>query len=255
MKKFIINDLSTFQTFLRTIVKFVPSARFIVSDKFTRVSSINESQATKGFFATNTMVLETDSDETVSFTLKDISKLFKCLQLIESTLDEEEPKISIGYDKGNLIYDNDAAFKFKTIKEELIKELIGGPNKMEYETEYSFITTVPKIKQVIQANAIIANDDTRIYISKKNDKVLCEVEDKRNQYSDSIGLPISENILEGDVTTVTCMKYKDFLDFSLLPAEEILIKFTKQNVYEVNSKYINNSSVITMRLFTQIIKG
>ena len=249
-RNIIIKDIDYFSSFLSTLIKFVPSCQFIVDKNSTKVNALNDAHTIRAFFETNSVV--TDSEEELNFCLNDVSKLLKAINLIKGN--DTKESITLQYDETFITYDGTTCFKFKVIKEKIIEQYITKPITALLATVFKFKTSVAKIKQVIQANSIVSQEESKVYMYMKENKVIAEIDDKQNAFNDSIGLPIADAILEGHLGKVTCIKFSDFILFSILPAEDIFIKLTDKNVFEIEANIIKGDYKVSMRMLAQILK-
>lgn len=270
----IVKDLLYFSELLETLLKFVPSCQFIIDNKSLKVNALNDAHTIRAFFETDAVVIE--DNDVINFCLSDISKIMKAFKIIISS--EKINSIKIEYDETFLKYDGGSTcFKFKTAKEKIIEQYITKPINAVLNTVFMFKTNVNRIKHVIQANAIVTQEESKVYLYTKNNVVMAEIDDKQNAYNDSIGLPISipDSVIEGTLGKVTCIKFSDFVQFSILPSEDITIRLTDKNVFEINAiisrtvdeagSNINRTAVknivgqtvtyfISMKMIAQILK-
>lgn len=253
MQSFLIQDLKSFNVFLQSVSKFVPFAKFEVSNKFTKINSFNESTTSRAYFITNSMIAQ-NTDETYSFCLNDISKLVKMLHLMISN--NSDDTLTLTYNDNTLSYNGKQnSFKLKTVKEELLADYYANKITSKLEYEFEFVTKATEIKNVMKANSIVATDNTKLYIFKQNDTIMCEIEDKSNRFSDAIAMPLADSLTSGDLTEVLCVKYDDFILMNLVPAQEVNVKYTNKKVFEINSNYVDGNSIVSMKLYIPTIKS
>jgi hypothetical protein len=245
-----INDVGTFQIYLNSVLKFVNMVEFEVSKDFTKIMARNEAKTVKGFFVTNSMTY--DNDTPVTFCFSDLRKLNRSINLVKSV--ENNNKMNIKFDGTFLNYNGKTSFKLKTVKRDIVERYTSAAFKGDHKIKYSFTTSTENVKRVIQANAIIANTDAKVYISKKDSSVIAEVDDKSSRLNDSIGIPIADKLDNGNISSIACLKFTDFMNFSILHSPAIKVEFTNKNAYLVDSEIKNNKKWIKMKLGIPLIK-
>lgn len=249
-----IIDIDTFNIFLSALVKFVGGAEFVVKKNQTSVNAFNE--VIRGFFTTSSLVIAEDekSLEEIRFCFSDVSKLYKVLSLLSSSLDKNSP-ISLEFDGTFLSYNAGTSFKLKTIKKDLIEKYITQPIKSQIDVSYSFSTKTKDVRSIIQASNIVSNDENRVYFVMKGTQIFAEIDNKNLEFNDSIGLPLAQRI-EGNVSRVVSIRMQDFVSFALLDSNQIKVSFINDAFFMVESTYeCQNKSKINIVLYIPTLKG
>ena len=247
-----IKNVDTFLVFLRSVLQIVPGqiagAKFEVGPNGTEVKVVNESKTVRSYFSTNSLMAEEDT----IFYFQDITKLLKSVSLIRDI--EESTIATIEFDTQFLRYKNNIKFKLKVVKSDAVERYCTSPIKTELLPIYSFLTGHNKIKKVIQCSGIVDDTEAKVYLSKHNDGIIAEIDDKRNKLTDSVGIPIADAV-DGEVTDVVCVNFDNFRLFTILPVDNIIVILTNKNVITVNSKYTEGDSYIDMNMVCSLSKG
>jgi len=250
-----IQNIEVFILFLGSLLKIIPSCKFIITPQGTKVKIKTDNKSLRGVFQTDSII----SDEEIEFCFSDLSKLFKSISLIK---DVEQSNIAeLIYKEPFIRYNGKVKFKLKTIKEERITKLIDtvGISK-DFKTQYSIVTDNNKIKKILKCVNIVDDTESKVYFVKTKDGIVCEIDNKKNKLSDSIGLPLCYNEgLTGDVTEVIATTLDNFRCFGILPSDNINIKMTNERVIIVTSLYRSSNKkdkyYIAMKLYSSILKG
>ncbi len=245
-----ITNTELFLSFLGSILKIVPSCKFIVTPKGTKVRFKTESNGVRGLMQTNTFT----ANENTEFCFADLSKFFKSVSLIHKM--EKKDEAELEYDNTFIRYKSNVTFKLKTVIEERVDRFTYPQDmKVEFVNQYSFNTTTDDIKKALKCVNIIDDTDAKVYFSKSKDSLICEIDNKKNQISDSVGIPLcKEGDIQGEVAEVVATTLDIFRTFAVLPSKTINISMTKQKVIVVTSKYVNDNNYIVMKLCCSILK-
>ena len=252
-----INNVEVFSMFLQSLLKIVPSCKFIITPSGTKVKIKTENKSLRGVFQTDSIT----SDEQIEFCFGDLSKFFKSVSLIKDV--EKSTEVELKFDEPFIRYKGKVTFKLKTIKEERITKLVDniGIDK-EFQSQYIIVTNTERIKKVLKCVNIVDDSDARVYFVKTEKCLVCEIDNKTNQLSDSVGIPLCDNdALTGEVNEVLATTLDNFRCFGILPSENININMTKDRVIIVTSAYRSlktdktKSFYIAMKLYSSILKG
>ena len=257
MYKIQIKDTESFLLLLSSLLRIIPSCKFIINSDGIKTRFITESKGLRGVFTSDCVVC----DQAIDFCFNDLSKFFKSVSLIKNV--EQVDQCEINYDGTFVTYENSVKFKLKTSKEEIIERYIAHNDiTTTFEPQYSFVTSSDSIKNVLQCINIVDDTDSRIYFLKGNTGLICEIDNKRNQMSDSIGMPVCDlDKISGDILEVTQTTVDNFRAFSTLPCENINIMISKQKIIVVESKFTKqdeddkNIANINMNLYCSVLKG
>ena len=253
MNKIQVKDVDTFLLLLSSLLRIIPSCKFIVNDKGIKVRIITESKGMRGFFVSDCAI----SEQPTEFCFGDLSKFFKSATLIKTI--EDNNQCEFKFDGTFLSYDNQVKFKLKTIKEDRIARFISPTDiTTTFDSQYSFKTSDATIKKVLQCVNIVDDSESKVYFSKNKHGLVCEVDNKLNKMSDSIGLPIcTTKSIKGDVNSVVQTTLDNFRSFGILPSKSVNINITKQKIIIVDSacKLPEKQCKIAMQLYCSILKG
>ena len=225
-----VNDIEVFNEMLKSIVKIVPDAQFVVNSEKVEVKVINDSQTIRAFFTSTSLTC----DEDVTFCFKDVINLKKSIELIVNIEDESDCELEFN---GSFIsYANDVKFKMKVVKSDIIDQYITTDISTKLKKEFSFSMEPDKIRQVIQCTNIVNDPDSKVYFSCADDNVICEIDNKTNKMANSVGIPIADD-LDGEIENPIIMSVDNFQSFGVLTSDEIEITYTDKNVFEIRSEY------------------
>lgn len=253
--KLAVKNVKGFELFLKSIIKIIPSmdegCKFTVTNKETKVNILNGSRSVRAFFTTD--ALTTVSDKKIEFCFKNIATLIKSISLISNIEDEDE--VELDFTGTFLKYENSVKFKLKTCKDDDVRMYMTEERKTKLDPVFSFETSPLQIKRVLDNVNICGNTDAKLYLSKnENDEVLAEVDDKTSEYSNSVGIPISDEI-DGDINEVICIFLDNFALFNIVPSDEISVTYNKQKVLVVESEMDYDDITIKMDMITSTAKG
>jgi len=224
--------------------------KFVVGPESTEVNLITEDQGIRAFFKTDGIVAE----DLVEFCFQDLSKLKKSINLIASI--EALDEVDLDFNGTFISYKGDVKFKLKTVKEDVVAQFVSTKLKSSLETIYTFNVTAESIKQVIQCFNIVNNQDAKVYLSLSDDgkKIIAEVDNKLEQYTNSVGIPISDEI-EGTVSQGVCVLLKHFELFKVIPTSIIKVSYTDKKVLKIESTSETADCDISLVMISSIVKG
>lgn len=250
-----VNNVEAMLVFLRSVLQIVPDtlagAKFEIGPEVSEVKVVNESKTVRTFFTTNAVTAE---EPTIIY-FQDITKLLKSVSLIKDV--EESNTATLKFTGQFITYENQVKFRLKTQRAETIEKYITEPIKAQLNPMYAFCTTEEKIKKVLQCTGIVNSNNTtdaKIYFVKQGDGILAEVDDKKSQMVDSVGLPIADKV-EGAVGEVVCISLEKFRHFIILPADVINVVMTDRRAIAVNSEYKKGDAYVNMYLVCSLNKG
>jgi hypothetical protein len=251
MEKIIINDADTFATFLGSLIKIIPSCKFIVTPKGTKVRLITESKGLRAVFQTNSIVSEKDN---IEFCFMDITKLYKSIKLIKDM--ENNDNLHMNFDGTFLTYNNKVKFKFKTTLEDKISKIIVNQDiTSELTSIYSFDVEVDAVKKVLKYVNIVDDIESKVYFIKNEKCLVCEIDNKKNKLSDSIGIPLCLNEdIKGEIDKIVALSLENFKSFTILPIKNININITKENIVVVSMLLKSDKNYIAVKLYSTLMK-
>jgi hypothetical protein len=237
-----IKDIKLFQQFLQAVGKISLACKFEIDKNGITVGSYNDARTIKSFINSNSVTC----DKKIEFCLGEIQKLLKCLQTLRD-INQKTNEIDMIYTGTFFKYDGDIDFKLHTVKEEVIEKYISPPSKVELKVENSCTISSNLIKRVISLESINSSENTKVYISKKKDKIFVDVDDKSASITDSVGIPVSTDFT-GDWIGVFPVKMDYFRNFNILNSESIKVDIMDKKVIEVTNfikgdKYSANSKI------------
>jgi len=246
-----VKDVEVFETLVGSLLRIVPSCKFIIDDSGIKVRLITESKGLRGFFKSDSVTC----DKKIELSFGDLSKFYKSLALISNI--EDSTSCELDYDNTFVSYHNRVKFKLKTIKEDVIERFISPTDiTTKFDNQYTMTTSEENIKKVLQCVNIVDDSDSKIYFIKSENGILCEIDNKLNKMSDSIGLPICDNKhISGEVQSVVQLTLENFRAFGILSSDNIKISITQQKVIVVQSGIQINNYKLGMRLYCSILKG
>ena len=246
-----IKNVDTFSLFLSSLLKIVPGCKFIITPKGTKVKIRTDNKSIRGILQTDCIF----SDEQMEFCFSDLSKFFKSISLIKDV--ENSKSVKIVYDEPFIRYKGKVTFKLKTVKEERVEKYIyENLDASKLVTQYSISTDHNRIKKILKSVNIIDDSDARVYFVKTDKCMVCEIDNKKNKLSDSVGIPLCDiDKIKGDVDNVVITSLDNFRCFGILPSENINIILTQQKILVVSASIKNNGNYIAMKLYSSILKG
>jgi hypothetical protein len=254
--KIMVSDIPALLEFLGSTGKFVPGCQFVVTPEKMLVRAISENRKIRMFMETNAARGVTPDE--ITFSYADISRLVKVFHLVHSI--EKTNVMEFDYDGMFLSYENLAKFKLLTVKNEhseKIDKYITTPVKTEIVPLFSFKTSSDRIKLVLQQTGMITSNDAKVYIIRKNNMMVCELEDKTNPASDCIGIPISVE-MTGSIDRIIILTYETFKTFNIISSDDIVVNYctdaSGQGFVDVQSRHVNDKTYINTRILSHLAK-
>lgn len=245
----IVKHPKEFLSYLNSILKIVPSCKFIINQNGCTVRAAQESGTVKAFFELSTVL----SEEPIEFCLLDVQKLSKAISLIVEYDSEADKGIEIKYDKGKVHYTKQGlSFKFTTVREDTVERYITNPLKRELTGSFGMKINNKIISRVNSLAGISSSEKPKLYLSCADDIISAEVDDKTNAISDMAGIPIAKaDKIIGDWTQSVCLNLDTFRLYGAIDSEDIEVCMTERGVMLVNS----TSDNIKMKLVSTVLKG
>lgn len=237
-----VSNPKAFSAFLSTVCKLVPSAKFQFSPEGCDVMCMGEESVFRCFLKTDSA----KATEPLCFCLSDSSKFFRAISIVHSV--EQCTAVDLKFDGSFLSKSGEAAFRLRTVRDEVVSKWVSEPIKTELKTVYEFLTTAKLVNRLLMASNIVSSDRAKVYIFANKDKMMGELDDKLNKLNDSVTLPISKDPVVGIVDGVTCLSFVKFKLFSLLDSDAINVKMTDKNCFLVDSSATFDGSTVFMKL-------
>lgn len=243
-----------FCEFLSSVVQIVPDAKFVVNENETHAYVLKEGQMVRAFFTTNSCVSEKGEQ---SFCLKDINKFQRAIELINKVGGEDD--INLVYDKGFVSYTGKGSFRFKTVKEDQIEMFVTNALKTKLEPESVFECDYKQFRQFLSSCSVVADkpDSVKVYVYQKNDEIIGEMGDRMNKFSDSISLPISNNIQSGTMVGSQALVFANALTITTLKTDKLTLSIVPKYKFVVvdATKKLDSDHYIDMKLLVRTSKG
>lgn len=173
------------------------------------------------------------SDSPVSFCLREIQRLHKCIQAIADF--DPQNTIELSFDGTFVKHTGAVKFKLRTIKEDVIAEYVDTQINTELVDDFGFLLTFKSYKDILTYCNINSSDAKKVYISKADGKIVAEINDKEEALADSIGFPIGEP-LNGDWQDVIIIDLETFRLWNILKTDLVKIEMTDKKVVRVLSE-------------------
>ena len=225
-----LKDVKMFFELLGTIQKVAPSAKFIVSPEGVSINSLNPSGNIVAMFSSTCAF--SNPDERFEFSIVDLSKLQKLIKLV---LDSNLPSpIMINFTGNFLTFDNVVKFKLKTVKDAIIDNVVAKNTNRGVTSVVSFTTNSNDLIRIIKCFSIIDDAESKVYFYVKDGVMMAEIDNKANPTSNSVGMPLSKNII-GDLTKCMTVATTVFKMFNILNSDNINIVYSTNNLFEITS--------------------
>lgn len=238
-----VSNPKAFSAFLSTVCKLVPSAKFMFSPEGCEVMCMGEESVFRCFLKTDSA----KATESLCFCMSDSSKFFRAISIVHAV--EQSKSVDLKFDGSFLSKSGDAAFRLRTVRDEVVSKWVSDPMKTELKTIYEFLTTAKLVNRLVMASNIVSSDRAKVYIFANQGKMMGELDDKLNKLNDSVTLPITTSVaFTGNVEGITCLSFIKFKLFSLLDSDAILVKMTDKNCFLVESSATYDGSAVYMKL-------
>jgi len=263
MTKIKIKNLSVCITFLSTICKIIPSAKFELSNKSCKVNGKSESNVCRAYLETDSIIANIKDGEFITFSFNNIIDLLKSLKLIENIDKPEDAKefgINLTYDGYALRYKGGVKFKLNTCKSDIVDMYFTEHIVKKLLPDFNLNVQTPKIKTLLSCVSIASIDEdneTKIYFEKnENGDIIGSVDDKSTTYSNMLGLPIGEIESKDTNMSFMCLKIDALRSIILLEADNIQVtKIKGIDALMVNSIIENENSYIKAYMVIQLLKN
>ena len=219
----IVPNIEIFTEFISSINKIVPSCEFNIDKNRTTVCGVTENDTLKLIMSTNCM--RTD-DKPFSFCFQELGKIVKVLNMVVNA--EKTESIIIKFNGTFISYDNVASFKIKVAKKDIVQMYISQPLKHALTPVFSFMAENMALKNVVQQINVVATSESKVYIGKKGDSIICEIADRINPMADSIGMPLADKI-EGIFDDTVAMALDMFRIVNFMNAKQVKFAYNRNS--------------------------
>lgn len=243
-----IHNIKLFDRLLFSVLKMVEMCEFKIGPKGCKISSINDSRVTRAFFETNAITC----DENISFAIGDLSRLHKSIRVLND-FKKDDKLCKMTYDGVFLKMDDIVNFKLHSISSSRIEKYIDPGLKTKLQNDFSMVLTNVMMKKLCSMAFITSDESPKIYIYKKGDSIVGEIDDKTKERSDSIQIPISSEF-DGQWITPIITKIDFFRNWNLLDASKIIAIMTKQKVMLSVAQITEGDTYIKSKIISSVIK-
>jgi len=251
MSKLLIQDIIVFQDFVASIFKLIPACKFEINKDGCNVNGINDSRTVRAFFKTNSII----SNEPVSFCIDDISKLNTCLNTLVSFNENASGKYELDFDNTFISCSTDIKFKLRLIKEDVIAQYVSNSLTTTLENTFGCKINTQLMKKLCSISSINSSDNPKVYITKVDDKIFAEVDDKEVRITNSIGIPLSNDFYGSWDGQVLIIKLDMFRLWNLVNADVIDINMTNKGVLSIINQKTKDSSFININIISSVLKN
>lgn len=213
-----VKNVDLLHTFLKAIVKFVPSCKFIVNGEKCIVRGRSGESGSRAFFTTNSITC----DEETEFCIGEMAKFLKLIKTFKD-FNKEKKEIKLTYDGAYIILKDNVSFKLRTIDENVVSS-ITDPLKHKLEPLAGFTLNNLLFKK-LNSMAFISLDsqhESKIYIYKEGKSIVGEVGDRGKHGLDEVTIPISSKSF-GEWYKPILINFDKYKILNLLEADEITI--------------------------------
>lgn len=219
MNNITVKNVDFLHNFLKGILKFVPSCKFIINSEKCIVRAKTQESASRAFFTTNAITC----DEEIEFCIGELSKFVKLINTFKD-FNKDREEITLKFDGAFLILKDNVSFKLKNIDENVISTLT-TPIKSVLKPIFGFTLNKKLYKKLISMSFISLDTqhDSKIYIYKnKEGMIVGEVNDRTKQGLDSVSIPLSAKTF-GEWGKPIIVNFEKFKSWNLLECEDVTI--------------------------------
>jgi len=247
--KITIHNSALFAEYIKSLVRLVPSCKMTFNKDGCAVFG-KCGTSIRACMKTNSA----SSDTEVSFCLREIQRLHKCMKAIADFDPQEE--IILTFNSSTFLQHSGAVkFKLRTIKEEVIAECIDTPITAVINDDFGFLLTIKGYTDILNYSNVSSSDKKKVYLSKSDKKICAELNNKDEALSDSIGFPVSETF-NGDWQDVICTDLETFRLWNVLKTDEVNIQMTDRSVVRIRSSRVSDDGKFTIEadLISRVLK-
>lgn len=243
-----IVNASVFENFVSSILKLVPSCKFEINKEECTVMCVDENGISRAFLKTNSVF----SDQPTCFCLNEVQKFAKCIATASEY--QKDGALKLIFDDTFIKLSSGIKFRLKTVKEDVIEKYISKPLKSELTPIFGCTLPSVSIKKLCSVSMISSSETPKVYLSKINDNIFGEIDDKKLVIADSIGIPLTKDIFGSWTSTIT-LKLDTFRLLNLIDCDKIKIALTEQKVLQVENEKTINSFFIKAKMITAVFKS
>jgi len=221
MSKIIVKNVKYLDRFLKSITQFVPSCKFDIDSDKCVVRSQNLSA--RAFFTSNVIVAESE----ISFCLSELGKLYQSIKTL-SDFKESDKECVITYDGTFLRMKDVVSFKLTTVKEDVVRDNITADLKTQLTPVFGFKLRNAVMNKMKTMQFMSQDTTPKVYIYKDKigsvDTIVGEIDNKIQQLTDSIAIPLSTTFF-GDWETSVITDLESFGLWNPVSADDINVSF------------------------------
>ena len=186
-----VKNLNLFQDFIEMVSKFSQQVMIDMSVDKCLVSLRNSDNTMQSLFETNSLIASQDG----TFCLNDLSKFYKCLKIFASNYSENT--VDMEYD-GTYVRINHPTmgFQYRVMSPEVLESynVVSKRKSINFPYIWTMKLTSDHLKKILATEfmAEIKDRSPRIYLSKSNDMIIAELDDKQSKMPvNSIKIPLT----------------------------------------------------------------
>jgi len=222
MIKISIENIEYFDKFLHSILKFTNMCKFEIDSKKCIVRSKN--LIARSFFTSNVIKTDTEDDSVLSFCIGELQHLCKSIRTLKEF--STHNKATLIYDKPFIKLNDVIKFKLSTIDESKIESTLTEDIRTELTSLYSCQISSVMMRK-LASMSFMADECPKVYLYKENDKIMGEIDDKAQDLSNSITIPLTGKYT-GDWENILITDLDSFRLWNILDSSDVNVS------YEVN---------------------
>jgi hypothetical protein len=246
----VIRHPKEFLSYINSILKIVPSCKFIINQSGCTVRCVTDNTTVKAFLTINSV----KSKDPIEFCLFEVQKLAKAISLICEYDEDADKGIVIKFAANKVFYNKKGlSFKFTTVREDTIERFITNPLKKELTVAYGITIDNKTISKVTGLAGISSSEKPKIYLYPSAENIIsAEVDDKTSQLTDSAGIPIAQDDkIIGKWAQPICLSLDTFRMFGAVESDNIEVCMSERGVMLINTE----TPSIKMKLVSTVLKG
>ncbi len=137
---------------------------------------------------------------------------------------KDKNELTLSFDGAFLELNDNVSFRIRNISEDVISNTITQDIKTELKPVYGFVMEKAMGKKLSSMSFISLDNhhDPKIYIYKKDNAIVAEVNDRTKQGIDSITIPISSKTF-GEWSNPIIINFDKFKTWNLLDADSVKV--------------------------------
>ena len=272
----VMKDVKAVIKFLTTVMRYVDRGKFEINKNMCSLYCKNPSEQfnnSRLILKTNLITLKSDSDiDSISISFSDFSSLKSSLAIIDTVNqnnDDTSVEFNVCYSSvdgqyiaSDLSYTGNTEINLKAVNPEILTNFITTDLKSAITGDWVFHLNPINWNILLSKTSSIVNYDTSsLYLMCKNNKVFAQIASRLTNYSNSIGLYISDQY-QGEIppeykeVSVSEPSFRMFNLLQLNDSENIIIKYNHKNKVFVSESVDKNDDYYVACVFLcRIIVG